>query len=170
MNAPVPHLTANETGNLETHVDAVSLGLQALAVLLVRERQALTDRASPEVLDNIAVDKQAAVANVAGLYALLRESLEGLGEDGTDLADSVSSLKRAHPHLAGRVDQLVALTRECQIANQENGVLVNARLNGTRGALRSLQDATIGSDPVGTYGPVGASLGALAGDRLTVRA
>lgn len=171
MSAATASPSAREAGDLEAHVDAVSQALQALALLLVREREALIARARPDVLDAIAVDKQSAVAGVGLLYGVLRADLERFGRDGAGSADSVTELKREHPHLSPRVDRLVRLTRDCQRANQENGVLVNARLNGTRGALQSLRDAGIEATAPATYGPVGGA-GALtvAGDRFTVRA
>lgn len=159
-------------GEFEARVDALTQGLAALAVLLVRERDALSTRTSAADLDDIADDKRSAVANVASLYALLRSSISSAWGDGTPLDGAVSLLRDSHPGLARRVSQLVDITRECHLANQENGVLVHARLDGARSALTALDEACAGGVdvPALTYGPEQMAATQRAGSNLTLRA
>ena len=108
---------------------------------------------------------------MAGLYALLRDSLDALGDPRASLPDSVLALKRTHPNLSERVERLVALTRECHRANQDNGVLVSAGLRNAGQAMDTLRavGAAPGADTQ-IYGPPGHGNRTSAGDRLTVRA
>lgn len=171
MSASAATLTRAQADSLEAHVDAVTLALQALAVLLIREREALTHRAAADAIENIARDKHRAVEQVGGLYALLRDSLNALGGSGASLPDSVLALKRTHPNLSQRVERLVALTRDCHRANQDNGVLVSAGLRNAGHAMDTLR--AVGAVPAAdtaTYGPAGHGHRSSAGDRLTVRA
>ena len=171
MSAVAATLTRTQADRLEAHVDAVTLSLQALAVLLVREREALTHRAAAGALEDIARDKHSAVEQVGRLYALLRDSLDALGGAGASLPDSVLALKRTHPDLAQRVDRLVALTRECHLANRDNGVLVSAGLRNAGHAMDTLR--AVGAVPAAeteTYAPPGHGNRVSAGDRVTVRA
>lgn len=170
MSTAATDISTSQADGLEAHVEAVTLSLQALAVLLVRERDALTDRAEAPDLERIAGDKQEAVEHVGMLYARLRESMEALCGPSTTMSESLPVLKRAHPRLAEGVDRLVRLTRECQRANQDNGVLVSTGLRNARGALETLRH--VGAEPVepGTYGPSGIAVRGAAVDRLRVRA
>ncbi len=164
-------LTAAQADTIESRVDAISGALQALQTLLARERDGLRGRAAPEVLEQVAEDKDAAVEQVAVLYGGLREALAGIDAAGDSLPQHVAALRESHPSLAERVDRLVELTRDCQQANQDNGVLVSVGLSHARRALDTLHGAVPGNAPApAMYGRGGRPAGGVAGDRLTVRA
>ena len=122
-------LTPEQAQTLQSHVEVLMLGLQSLAVLLVREREALTHGVDHDALEAIARDKQAMVDQVGSLYALLRGRLSTRNGRRASFAQGLGALKRSYPALAQRVEQLLKLTRDCQRANQDNEVLVSEGLN-----------------------------------------
>jgi flagellar biosynthesis/type III secretory pathway chaperone len=121
-------LTSDQTCTLQRHIEALLLSLQSLAVLLVREREALSRGCNSDALEAITRDKEATVDRVGSLYVLLRESLSPLVRGDSSIAQAVGVLERSHPALAQRVGQLLDLTRRCQRANQDNGVLLREGL------------------------------------------
>jgi len=121
---------------LRSHVKAITLSLQVMMVLLVREREALVGRREAQSLESIAQDKQTAVAQVGRLYAMLRAAVaRHLGPEAS-LTDSMAALRKHNSGIAKQVDELVLLTRKCQQANQDNGVLVSAGLDRSRQAMK----------------------------------
>ena len=121
---------------LQSHVKAITLSLQVMMVLLVREREALVGRREAQSLESIAQDKQTAVAQVGRLYAILRAAVARHLGPGASLTDSMATLREHNSGIAKQVDELVRLTRKCQQANQENGVLVSAGLDCSPQAMK----------------------------------
>lgn len=137
---------------LHEHVQAISLSLKAMMVLLVREREALVGRSDARSLESIAQDKQSAVAQVSALYELLRDAVaRHLGPDAS-LSDGMSALSRYNGEIAQQVDELMQLTRKCQQANQDNGVLVSAGLDDSQAAIRTLSELGASPTVANTYG------------------
>ncbi len=164
-------LSPAQADGLEDHVQAITGALRSLLSLLAREREALRGRAAAEVLEQVAEDKSTAVELVASLYGSLRGALDHAGSTSGELPERLAALRHSHPALAEQVDQLVRLTRDCQRANQDNGVLVSAGLSQSRRALHTLRGVDdAGAAPSGTYGRGGATRTGAVGERLTLRA
>ena len=111
-------LTPDQAHTLQRHVEALVLSLQSLAVLLVREREALTRSGDSGALEAITRDKETMVDG----------SLSPLIRGDSSVAQALGALERSHPALARRVELLLNLTRDCQRANQDNGVLLREGL------------------------------------------
>jgi flagellar biosynthesis/type III secretory pathway chaperone len=136
MNAVSAPAGGELVSGLQSHVKAITLSLQVTMVLLVREREALVGRREAQSLESIAQDKQSAVAQVSRLYAMLRAAVaRHLGPEAS-LTDSMAALREHNSGIAKQVDELVRLTRKCQQANQNNGVLVSAGLDCSQQAMK----------------------------------
>jgi flagellar biosynthesis/type III secretory pathway chaperone len=136
MNAVSAPAGGELVSGLQSHVKAITLSLQVMMVLLVREREALVGRREAQSLESIAQNKQTAVAQVSRLYALLRAAVaRHLGPEAS-LTDSMATLREHDSGMAKQVDELVQLTRKCQQANRVNGVLVSAGLDCSQQALK----------------------------------
>ncbi|MFT5172607.1 MAG: flagellar biosynthesis/type III secretory pathway chaperone [Gammaproteobacteria bacterium] len=155
---------------LSSHVQAISLSLQAMMVLLVREREALVGRSEAQSLESIAHDKQSAVVQISTLYESLRIAVaRHLGPDAS-LTDGIAALRKHSDTIAKQVDTLVQLTRKCQRANQDNGVLVNAGLDHSQRAMNTLMQIGATHARPSTYGPSATQVRSRARSQFSVRA
>ena len=152
---------------LEDRVGELTAALECMGELLASERAALRGRSDADTLEQVARDKQHTVESIAELYQGLREDLEPFGEPGAGMAGTLAGLRHTHPDLAARVDRLVALTRECQQANQENGLMVSAGLRSASRALDSLRGPSMDD---GTYDPAGRAARSAAQGFVALRA
>ena len=152
MIAPTVRADNDWMSGLRDHVQAISLSLKAMMVLLVRERDALVSRSDAQSLDSIAKDKQNAVTQVSALYESLRRAVSRhLGPDAS-LSDGISALREHNNDIALQVDELMQLTLKCQQANQDNGVLVSAGLDHSQDAMRTLSELGASPAVANTYG------------------
>lgn len=170
MIAVADHTNDGWVEGLQQHVHAITLSLQAMMVLLVREREALVARNDAHSLHDIATDKQTAVAQVSALYELQRSAVARNLGSGTSLSEGISALREHSDRIANQVDELVQLTQQCQQANQDNGVLVSAGLDHSQQAVNTLARLGTGHAQAGTYDPSAAQHSSQAGARFTVRA
>ena len=136
MNAVSAPAGGELVSGLQSHVKAITLSLQVMMVLLVREREALVGRREAQSLESIAQDKQSAVAQVSRLYAMLRAAVARHLGPGASLTDNMAALREHNSSIAKQVDELVRLTRKCQQANQDNGALVSAGLDCSPQAMK----------------------------------
>ena len=148
----VASANADWMSGLRDHVQSISLSLNAMMILLVREREALVDRSDARLLESIAQDKQDAVTQISALYELLRESVSRHLGPNASLSDGINALRQHDDEIAHQVDELMQLTRKCQQANQDNGVLVSAGLDHSQDAIRTLSELGASPAAAGTYG------------------
>jgi flagellar biosynthesis/type III secretory pathway chaperone len=155
---------------LQSHVEAITLSLQAMMVLLVREHEALVGRSDARSLDSIAQDKQTAVAQMSAMYEMLRDCVAAhLGPDAT-MNDGILALREHSPSIARQIENLVQLTRKCQQANHDNGILVSAGLSDTQRAMETLTQVGATNTPTNTYGPAAAQYALGNTSQFTARA
>ena len=155
---------------LQSHVQAITLSLQAMMVLLVREREALVGRSEAQSLESIAQDKQNAVTQVSALYELLRNAVaRNLGPDAS-LTDGMTALREQGGKIAKQIEELVQLTQKCQQANQDNGVLVSAGLDHSQQAMNTLTQVNAGPAAANTYSRSATQHAVGKGGQFTVRA
>ncbi|MFT5446362.1 MAG: flagellar biosynthesis/type III secretory pathway chaperone [Gammaproteobacteria bacterium] len=152
MIAPAARANDDWMSGLRENVQAISLSLKAMMVLLVREREALVGRSDARSLESIAQDKQGAVTQVSALYELLRGAVSQHLGPGASLSDGISALRQHDSEIAHQVDELMQLTRKCQQANQDNGVLVSAGLAHSQDAIRTLSELGASPAVANTYG------------------
>ena len=113
---------------LQTQVQTISLSLQAMMVLLVREREALLGRNEAQSLSNIAANKQAFVVQVSAVYEMLRSAMRQHLDPDMSLTECIAAVGKQNRGLARQLDELVQLTSKCQQANQHNGALISSGL------------------------------------------
>ena len=152
MMVPTARAENDWMSGLRDHVQAISLSLKAMMVLLVREREALVGRSDARSLESIAQDKQSAVTQTSALYELLRGAVSRHLGPNASLSDGISALRQHDNEIAHQVDELMQLTRKCQQANQDNGVLVSAGLDDSQDAIRTLSELGASPAVANTYG------------------
>ena len=130
-------MTHRPAESFQDRVIALTRSLETLRERLAEEREALRARADADALEAMARAKHAVVEQVSVQYDTLREALAGLGS-GPDAGGALGALQASRPELGAHVERLVALIRECQQANQDNGALVNAGLRSASSALDML--------------------------------
>jgi flagellar biosynthesis/type III secretory pathway chaperone len=129
---------AGRAHTLDAQVRALTAALEAMLIKLGAEREALRAHAKVDVLEHIVRDKQGSVEHIGALYAELRRALVAFGDERGNMREHIAAVRAIHPELAQRVDRLEALTRECQQANHDIGLLVSVGLRNANGALDTL--------------------------------
>lgn len=167
MSAAAPPPDPEQAATLQARVEAVTHELGSLAALLAREGDALARRAGAATLEQIAADKQAAIERVGHLHAGLRQRLE---QAGVTPGGGIDVLAQLEPKLAASLGRMAQLIGQCQRANQDNGVLVNAGLRNARGGLETLRALGATAQRADTYDREAETSRARAGDRLTLTA
>ena len=164
-----PHTAAERADALEAKVRDLTVSLEEMVLRLGEEREALRTRASVDVLERIVLDKRDNIEAMTALYTALRDALAEFGGDGETMGAQVAAVRSAHPDLGERVDRLVTLTRECQQANHDIGVLVSVGLRNASNALDALHGVPADSS-ADTYDPQGRAKRASGSEFLALRA